>query len=79
MDTYSSSIFLATILAWVKVLLASLDNIMSPPETFGKLSNSFSKICFKIEVLTFNFFRINGNTFSSTSEIDLKICSFSIC
>ena len=78
-DTYSSFIFLAMIEASFNALFASLDNIMSPPETLEKLSSCLSNASFKTSMLMFSFLSKNGKTFSSTSKIAFMICSFSIC
>ena len=67
------------IAASLSVFPASGDNIISLPVTLEKLSNCLSNACSNIETLTFNFFKMNGITFSSTSKMPLKICSFSIC
>ena len=79
METNSSFIFFAMISASVNVVFAILESIISPPETFGKLWMVLSNICWNKGTFTFSFFKMKGATFSSTSKIALKMCSFSIC
>ena len=78
-ETYSSLIFLAMILASFKAVEASRESMISPPETLGKLCKVLSNTFLNNSTFTFNFFRMKGVTFSSTSNIPLKMCSFSSC
>ena len=78
-ETNSSFLFVAIISASFRVVEASRENISSPPVTLGKLWMVDSNIFLDSSMLTFNFFKINGVTFSSTSRMPLKWCSFSSC